>query len=416
MTREPVEVETTRLGRDGDGLAETADGVLAIPGALSGERVRVDPSATPPALLAVVRAGDARVSPPCRHAEQCGGCRLQHAALGFLADWRGRQVADALQRRGIETEIQPTRQSPPRSRRRVGFTALRAKKGVRLGFRQARSHVVVDVDDCLIAHPEIMAAASTLRELAVFAAPRSRAISCYVTTSLDGLDLVVDDAKALTPELLAMLVDWSAKARAGGASIARVTWNGETALQESAPRQAFGRGLVAAPPGGFLQATLEGEAALTELVREGVAGASRVADLFSGCGTFALSLAESAEVLAIDADAAAVAALDRGWREASGLKRVAAVARDLFRRPLLASEFKGLDAVVFDPPRAGAEAQAQEIARSTVARVIGVSCNPASFARDAEILRATGFALERVTPVDQFLWSPHVELVGVFSR
>ena len=195
-----------------------------------------------------------------------------------------------------------------------------------------------------------------------------------------------------------------------------MTWNGETAAQLRAPTQCFGRGLVAPPPGGFLQATQEGEAALVEAVRAGVGDAARVADLFAGCGTFSLPMAESAEVIAIDSDKASIAALDRGWRMADGLKRIRSTARDLIRRPFSAAEMKGLDAVVFDPPRAGSEAQAQEIAASAVARVVGVSCNPVSFARDAAILSAAGFRLERATPVDQFLWSPHIELVGVFNR
>ena len=261
-----------------------------------------------------------------------------------------------------------------------------------------------------------MAAAPLLRGLARSAAPRKRAVSMHVTTSLDGLDLVIDAAKTLDLDARQSLMEWIARAEASGVAIARVSWNGEMAAQLRPPTHRLGSAFVAPPPGGFLQATLEGEAALIAAVRDGVGDAARVVDLFCGCGTFALPLAEQAEVVAIDSDKASVAALDRGWRTTDGLKRVAAVARDLFRRPLSSPELKGLDAAVFDPPRAGAEAQTREIAVSDIGRVVGVSCNPVSFARDAAMLVAAGFRLDRVTPIDQFRWSPHIELVGVFSR
>lgn len=407
-------VTIDRLGRDGDGLAERADGGrLAVPGALPGERVLVDASADPAELVRIEDASPERVAPPCLHAAACGGCRMQHASTALLADWRLGQVREALARRGIAAPIRPVISAPPGSRRRVGFTATRTKKGVLLGFNGARSHTVIDAPQCRIARPEIMAALPDLRALAMLAAPRKRAIGLHVTLSLEGLDIALRDAKALDAALLAEVTDWSARS---ASAIARITWNGEPALQLAPPLQRFGLAEVAPPPGGFLQATEEGEQAMAVLAEAALSGAGRVADLFCGCGTFALVLAKQAEVLAIDGDKAAIAALDRGWRQAPGLRKIAATARDLFRRPLLAAEMKGLDAILFDPPRAGAEAQAREIAQSSVERVVGVSCNPASFARDAEILIAGGFRLTAVTPIDQFLWSPHIELVGVFKR
>ncbi len=203
---------------------------------------------------------------------------------------------------------------------------------------------------------------------------------------------------------------------AAEADLARLAWDGEPVAVLRPPVQAMGAARVVPPPGAFLQATAEGEAALRAAVSEATAGARRIADLFAGCGTFALPLAGAAQVLAVEGDAAMAAALDAGWRQAPGLRPVETQARDLFRRPLLAAEFAGIEAVVIDPPRAGAEAQSRELARSGVARVAAVSCDPASFARDAAILVAGGFTLDWVQPVDQFRWSGHVELAAGFSR
>ncbi|MCI4660552.1 MAG: RsmD family RNA methyltransferase [Neomegalonema sp.] len=398
-------IAITHLGRLGDGMSAQGH---AVPGALPGERVRLEADG---ALGAILEPSAERIKPACRHAARCGGCRLQHLAPAPLAQWKQALVASALRHRGIEAEVAPTETSPPGSRRRVAFAASRTKKGVLLGFHREGSEEIVDLAECVVARPEIMASLPALRALALIAAPRKRSISIVVTLCSNGLDIAVREAKELDLELRERAFAW---VEAHG--IARLAWNDEPLAQRLPPVQHFDDIAVMPPSGGFLQATAQGEARLRALALEGIAGARRVADLFAGCGTFALPAARQAQVLAVEGEAALVAALERGWREAKGLKTLKAVQRDLFRRPLLAEELAGLDAVIIDPPRAGAEAQLAQIAASGIARVVSISCNPVSFARDAAILVEGGFRLGTVTPIDQFLWSPHVEMVAVLRR
>ncbi len=359
----------------------------------------------------------ARVAPPCAHAGACGGCAFQDRALDGLATWKRAVVVDALARRGLTPEVAPTLACAPRSRRRARFAAMRGKKGARLGFLRAQSHEIVDVEACLLVTPALLAAAPALRTLAGFAAPRARRIGITVVETDSGLDVSLEAANALEAgKALELDVRERAAAWAAAAAVARLSWNGEPVAERRPPILRIGRATVAPPPGAFLQPTREGEAALQRLVADALGAPRRVADLFAGCGTFALRLAERSEVLAVEGDPALVAALDRAWRGADGLKRVVSAPRDLFRRPLRAEELKGVDAVVFDPPRQGAEAQARALADYRGETIVGVSCDADSFARDAAILAEGGWRLRRVAPVDQFLWSRHVELVGVFRR
>ncbi|WP_424933887.1 class I SAM-dependent RNA methyltransferase [Amaricoccus macauensis] len=390
-----------RLGQDGDGIA----GETRIPGALPGEVWSIEP----PALLR--GASQARVEPKCPLFGSCGGCSLQHASPSFLAAWKGDVIARALLAHGLETEIQPTRMSLPWSRRRAGLSARRTKKTVRVGFHARRSEEIVPLTTCEVVEPAILASIPVLERLTVIAAPRAREIRIQVTHGPAGLDVDLRETKELDGKARA---DLAALARDAG--IARLSLAGETLFLAHPPIQQIGRARVVPPPGAFLQATQQGEAALTDAVREIVGEARRVVDLFSGCGTFALPLAEGAEVHAVEGAADLTGALDRAWRGATGLKRVTTEVRDLFRRPLMADELDRFDAVVMDPPRAGAEAQSAEIARSRLSTLAYVSCNPATFARDAAVLVASGFRLEWVRPVDQFLWSGHVELVAHLVR
>ncbi len=399
-----MEVTIERLGREGDGIA----GALRLPFALPGERWRVGEDGGAAALL---EAAPERVAPPCRHFGSCGGCALQHASDGFLAAWKGETILRALAARGIATELRPILTSPPRSRRRAVFAARRTRKTALVGFHGRRSEALVEVPDCRVLRPEIVASRPALARLTGLGATRSSVLRLSVTSGPAGLDVDVAGGRPLDPELGGELA-----ALAAEADLARLSWDGETVALRRPPFQNLGAARVVPPPGGFLQATAEGERALVEAVGEATAGAHRVADLFAGCGTFALPLAAVAEVHAVEGDAAMLAALAEGWRQAPGMRRVTTEARDLFRRPLLAHELKDFDAVVVDPPWAGAEAQSVELARSGVGRVAAVSCNPASFARDARLLIDGGFRLDWVQPVDQFRWSGHVELAAGFSR
>lgn len=318
----------------------------------------------------------------------------------------------ALRAAGLDdVPVAETRTVPPNDRRRVKLAFTRTKKTTVLGFHAKGTHTVVPVPDCQIARPEILAAMPVLADLLRPGAPRKRALAVTVTVSEGGLDVAVEDGKELDLPLREGL--GRAAAEAG---LARLVWNGEPVAQSRPPVQRFGRAGVVPPPGAFLQASATGESILRAFVLAGVAEARTVADLFSGCGAFSLPLAEKAAVTAVESEAAMIDALDAGWRGAEGLHQVDAVTRDLFRRPLLPDELNRFDAVVFDPPRAGARSQVEHIATSDVPVVIGVSCMASTFARDAAVLVQGGYRLEQVMPVDQFRWSSHVEMAGIFRR
>lgn len=411
---ELLQIEILRVGTQGDGVAE---GPVYAPFTLPGERVRARVQAGRGELVEVLSASPERQAPACPHFHACGGCALQHwAEPGYLA-WKAGTIREALSREGLETEILPPLASPPGSRRRL---ALHARLGrpdeARLGYKARGSWTLVEIEVCPIADPRLVESFPALRRLAAafLEHPRS-APTLHVTWTESGLDVDVTGVERRTGGLSADARLRAAEA-AQAADLARVTLAGEIVYQARRPVVRLGQAVVGLPPGGFLQATQGAEQAMGDFVLQAAAGADKVADLFCGVGTFSFRLAERSQVLAADASAEAIAALNAARAGAPGLKPIAAEARDLYRRPVLAQELKGVGAVVFDPPRAGAAAQAAQIAASGAARAIGVSCNPATFARDARILVDAGFALERVLPVDQFLWSPHVELVGVFSR
>ncbi len=393
-----------RLGHLGDGLS--ADGEVRIPLTLPGERVELADGA----LHRVMAASPERVPPPCGAYGRCGGCALQHGSDEFVAAWKVGVVKQALAARGLEAAFRPIAVSPPRSRRRAVFTGRRTKKGVIVGFHARRSGEIVDITACEVVRPELMAVRPALEELVRMGASRTSEVRLVATLFGNGVEVAVEGGKPLDGAMQAALGQICE-----GHGLVRLCWNGEPVAMREAPVVAFGGVTVSPPPGAFLQATAEGEAALVAAVSEAVRGAGRVADLFAGCGTFALALARQAEVLAVEGEAGLVAALEKAWRGGTGLKRVEAARRDLFRRPLLAAELRGFDAVVIDPPRAGAEAQVAEIARAGVPVVASVSCNPVTFARDAAVLVAAGYRLDWVQVVDQFRWSAHVELVALLS-
>jgi 23S rRNA (uracil1939-C5)-methyltransferase len=384
---------------------------------LPGERVRLAAGGQRREVEAILEASVERVSPPCPHFGVCGGCALQHWDHQAYLDWKVERLVRTLARERIETEFLPPFAAAPHTRRRLALHARQGKRdAARLGFKTRKSWDVIDIRVCPIADPALEAALPALRRLAapLFEHPKS-APTLHVTLSATGLDIDISGVERKSGGL-------SADARmrmaeiAAEADFARVTLDGEIAYMARQPTVRIGSATVALPPGAFLQATRESEAAMAQMAVEAAAGAERIADLFCGVGTFTLRLAEVAPVLAVDGHAPAVRALQAAVSTAPGLHGITAEARDLTRRPVLAEEMRKIDTVVFDPPRAGAAEQSAEIARSGVARVIGVSCNPATFVRDARTLIDAGFILERVKPVDQFLWSPHVELVGVFRR
>jgi 23S rRNA (uracil1939-C5)-methyltransferase len=400
-----------RLGHRGDGVAEAPDGPLYAAFALPGETVTGARDGERLTVARIDAPAPKRIAPVCAHFGACGGCALQHASDALLAEWKTAQIAAALAQQGLEAPIRPIHVSPPGARRRVTLAARRTKKGALVGFHGRADEAIVPIAECAVADPAIVAALPALPELTALCASRAGALRITLTVSQAGLDVAVEGAKPLDGPARLRLAAW-----AGALDAARLTLDGETVAQARPPAQPMGRARVVPPPGGFLQATRDGEAALVAAVTEAVGGARRVADLFAGCGTFSVPLAEAAEVHAVEAERDALKALDAGWRRAEGLKAITTEARDLFDRPLRPEELARFDAAVFDPPRAGAAAQAAQLAASALRRVAAVSCNPGTFARDARTLVAGGFRLLWAQPVDQFRWSPHVELAAAFAR
>lgn len=389
-------VEISAVGAKGEGLANG----LALPFTLPGEVIE-------DGRLAVVSPD--RVAPVCRHFTTCGGCAMQHATDRYLAEWKRGIVAQALRSQGLPEAISTIHVSPPQSRRRASLSGRRTKKTVQLGFHARRSDELVPLEECPLLRPEIVAAFDVLRQIVRLAATRKSVVRMTVSHSDAGLDLDVAGGRALDAADVTHLAEIAV-------DLARVSWDGEVILMHSPPIQRFGAAVVVPPPGAFLQATQEGEAALLAAVKRGVEGATRVCDLFAGCGTFSLPLAIDAEVHAVEFAPEMTAALEAGWRGAQGLKKMSVETRDLFRRPVLAHELKNFDTVVIDPPRAGAAAQVAELAKADLGRIAHVSCNPVTFARDVRVLVDAGYNLDWVEVVDQFRWSPHVELVGLLRK
>lgn len=399
-----------RLGHHGDGIAQGENGAIYVPQTLPGEEVEGTLKGDTLTQIRILTPSANRVRPPCVHARTCGGCLMQHASDSFVADWKLGIVRVALAGQGIEADLRPIITSPPRSRRRATLAAHRTKGGVLMGFHARASDTIVEVPNCQLLHPDLIAAFPALEALVKLGGSRTHDIDLSVTRTLNGPDVVVSGGKdmdAMQRMDLARLVEQF--------GLSRLTWNGEAVALRAPPILRLGRANVTLPPGAFLQATAEGEAALLSCVTEAVGNARRITDLFAGIGTFTLPLAEKAEVHAVEGEAPMLAALDKGFRMAEGLKRVTTETRDLFRRPLEPDEFRHVEAVVIDPPRAGADAQTATLARSKVPVIAAVSCNPATFARDAKVLLAAGYKLDWVQVVDQFRWSSHVELAARFT-
>jgi 23S rRNA (uracil1939-C5)-methyltransferase len=403
------------LGRRGDGIADTPAGAVYVAYALPGETAEVEPWPGHPDRRHLIRievASPQRIEPICQHFGTCGGCALQHLSGERYREWKRDTVVEVLSQARLDAPVDALIDAHGEGRRRAVFHARRGTHDVlEVGFAAPRAHHVVAIDRCPILAPALDGAVKAAWAIAEVLGGMRKPLDVQATATEVGLDIDIRGSGPLSPEQTAELAQ-----RAEQLRLARLTRHGELVAQRIVPTVLMGRAHVPLPPGGFLQATAEGEAVLGRLVTEHCGSAERILDLFSGVGPFALRLAERARVTAADSDTNAIAALKRAAETTLGLKPVDAQVRDLFRRPYVASELKPYDCVVFDPPRQGAEAQARELATSSVPLVVAVSCNAVTFARDARILVDGGYRLVRVTPVDQFRYSPHVELVGRFER
>ena len=412
MTR----LDISGLGHLGDGIAQGEWGPVFVPFALPGETVEAHLAEDGRAAILdkVVNPSPDRVTPRCPRFTQCGGCTQQHLRWEAYLAWKRELVVDALRTQGLDAEVRPVLPAEPQSRRRLGLTAVRTKSGVAIGLNARASHAVTDISVCLIARPALVEALPALGELAAPLLSRRGRLSLMVSETDTGLDIAIEGAKPLAGDTALIL---NRIARQGG--FARVSVGGEVLAELRKPTISFDGLAVTLPPGGFLQATKAGEDALGEAVTSALSGGKKTADLFAGCGTFTGRLARFAAVHAVEGEAAAMSALDHAVRHQGSelrLKPVTTERRDLFKRPLLAKELDRFDGLLFDPPRAGADAQAREIARSNVPRVVAVSCNPATLARDLGTLVEGGYRVGPIQPVDQFLWSPHIECVVALEK
>ncbi|WP_417412078.1 class I SAM-dependent RNA methyltransferase [Hoeflea sp.] len=411
-------LDITRLGGQGDGIAETPQGQIFVPFTAPGDVITAGVEKSRGTLMAVLEPSPRRVTPPCPHfgpdddEAGCGGCALQHVAAETYQDWKRGLVVAALEARGITTEVAPLVTCEPGTRRRVVFAARRTDKGAILGFNRAQSHHIVSVETCIVATGRINQALPAIRRLATAVAVGKEPFRLSVLDAVPGFDIAVDAPfKLKEPDRLRIITAVRAEPLA-----ARLSFNGEILIEKQPPELEFGSVTVNPPPGGFVQASRAAEEVMGDLVTGHLKKSKRVLDLFSGSGTFALRLAQQSHVHAVEADGPSLAALDKAARRTQGLKPVSVEKRDLFRRPLMLAELKAYQGLVFDPPRAGAEVQVADIARSTVKHIAAVSCNPTTLARDLEILIKGGYKLTSVTPIDQFLWSGHVEVVALLER
>ena len=404
------------VGHRGDGVALAGGQAIYVPYTLGGETVEVAPvpghHPDRRRLLAVEHASEARIAPFCPHFTVCGGCAIQHWEVERYRAWKREIVVETLALSKIECEVAPLIDAHGLGRRRITLHARIGTHDVlKLGFAAANSHDIIPVDRCPILAPGLGGALDSAWALAEPLISIGKPLDIQITAADNGLDVDVRGSGPLQAKMIATLSRLAEQHR-----LTRLTRHGELVLMRTPPVVAIGTARVTLPPGSFLQATAAGEEALAEQVVGHCQRAKHVADLFCGVGPLALRLATKSRISAFDSDTGAVTALQKAAMAASGLKPVKTEARDLFRRPLMPQELRDFDAVVFDPPRQGAQAQAQQLAASKVPVVVAVSCNVATFARDARILVEGGYKIEGVTPVDQFRHTAHVELVAKFVR
>ncbi len=402
------------LGQRGDGVAHVNGVTRYVPYALAGETVDAIPLAASDhmQLVAVRTPSPQRIDAFCAHFGTCGGCAIQHWQPAAYRAWKRQLVVDTLARAGIDVEVADLIDAHGAGRRRVTLHARRTPDGsFPVGFAAPNSHAIIAIDACPILDPALGGALEAARAIAARLTPVAKPLDIQITAADNGLDVDVRGSGPLPSKAIAALSQLAEQYK-----LARLTRHGELVLMRAPPVVTMGTASVPLPPGSFLQATVAGEEILAALVAAHCGKAKHIVDLFCGVGPFSLRLAAKARVTAFDSDAGAIASLQKAAASARGLKPIAASARDLFRRPLVPQELRDIDAVVFDPPRQGAEAQSKQLAASKVPVIVAVSCNITTFARDAGILIDGGYRIETVTPVDQFRHTPHVELVARFAR
>ena len=400
------------LGHQGDGVAQTAKGRTFVPFTLAGERIEVAKSSGHRKLIAVLQPSDDRIVPVCRHFGTCGGCQVQHLDHKPYLTWKRQRVIDALNSAKINVPVEPVLCFPEDQRRRVVFSATHTSSEVELGFIQKSTHNVIAISECPVITGRISSKLAVIKKVIRPILPAKGITSIHVLACDNGLDVHLEANGRLAEN-----ARQSAIRLALEENIARLSFGDEILIETKRPKLTMGTAQVCVPPGLFVQAVALAEQAMAELVVAHLKSCKQVADLYCGAGTFALRLAENSTVLACENNQSAIDALDEAWRGTGGkLKLIRSQKRDLHVRPVMAEELKKIQGVVFDPPRAGAQIQAQQLARSKVKKIAAVSCNPGSLAQDLRILIAGGFKIKSVQPIDQFVYTPHIEVVALLER
>ena len=395
-----------RIGHLGDGIVEDPAGPMAVPYTVPGDSVRWNG-----ATWDLAEPGPNRIKPPCPSFGSCGGCSMQHVKSSIYAATKHDFVVAALQRQGLNVPVEPLKLIAPHSRRRATFAAVKAGAELQLGFHKRNSDEIVGIDECQILRPRIRDALPAICELLKKILANGAKLSVIVTEVEDGLDLELSGGTGAPKILKPAEAEFARKV-----GVLRVSSAGEILMLQGPVQVKFGGIPVDLPLSAFLQASVEAEEVMRDIVQMGLSKINNIADIYAGLGTFTFGLARRSPVTAFEGLSEAVENIKLVAKRTQGLRPIKAVRRDLSRSPLAPVELKGFNGLVLDPPRSGAEAQARSIAASKVEKIVYVSCSPATFARDARIICGGGYRLLQVTPIDQFLWSHHVELVGVFER
>ncbi len=403
------------IGHRGDGVAFAAGGAIYVPGTLPGEHIEAELIPGQPDrrhLVHISQPSLDRIDPFCAYFGTCGGCAIQHWETSAYQAWKRGLVVEALAQAKVAGAVGDLIDAHGEGRRRATFHARRGSgDDLVVGFAAQGSHAIVPIERCPILTPSLAGALDAARAIARVLTPTGKPLDIQVTATQNGIDVDVRGSGPLDSARLSELSALAARHK-----LTRISRHGDLVTMRTPPAVTIGTAKVTLPMGSFMQPTAAGEEALASLVVAHAKKAKHVADLFCGIGPFALRLAQTTRVDAFDSDSPAIGALNDAVRNTQGLKPMKAETRDLFRRPLVPQELTAFDAVVFDPPRQGAQAQAEQLAKSKVPLVIAVSCNPATFTRDARILIDAGYAISEITPVDQFRHTPHVEVVAAFRR
>ncbi|EJF77688.1 hypothetical protein MCO_00826 [Bartonella sp. DB5-6] len=396
---------------NGHGVSNTPHGSVYVPFTLPREFAEIAVHGKYATLVALKEKSPERIDALCQHFGECGGCALQHWRADVYRIWKRQLVVDALKGYGLDVTISPLIECKPYSRRRITLTASMTPQGQRVGFNRHFSHDIVALKECPVSRSELISKLDDVRRLCAFLSNHVKRFHITITHVENGFDVALSGCVIRHDSVRQKMV------RAAILSgITRLSVEGEVLVEQEKPLIYFGDVCVEFPAGRFLQATFEAENTISNIILTHFKKAKNAADLFSGVGTFALRMAKKMNVHAVENDEIALAHLDSAARFAAGLKTVTCEKRDLFRCPLSVKELEYFECVVFDPPRAGAEEQARELAKATIPRVVAISCNPITFSRDLSLLVAGGYTVEKIIPIDQFLWSPHVEIVAVLSK